>query len=140
MSNVQPIDVDLTTRRRGSWWKMGLFLFTILGAGCNTPVIPIPPPPLETLELELTDPVENKIAIIGDANPDTSGMLIFLFNLRSGEGNITTAKADGSFRTEPIQVQDKDRLDIWAALEAEDPSDSLCLELDLNNSRLSACQ
>jgi len=117
-----------------------LAVFMVFLGGCNTPVIPIPPPPIETLQLEIVDPGKNEISINGRANSNLIGMLVFLYNQRTGDGVINTAEADGSFVTDPLPVQDRDRLDLWAAIEAEDPSDSLCLEVDLSQGALRACE
>lgn len=106
--------------------------------GCVTPVIPLPPPEPRLMALDQT---KKEIVLAGDPSSAHAGALIFVFNQRTGMGTITQASpTDGRFVTQPIKVEDGDRMDIWAARFAEDdPSSIRCKKVDFTRKAIADC-
>ncbi len=104
-----------------------LLLATLLGAGCNTPSIPIPPPSPGAMEFEIdTAAGEGTFSYPADSN--YSEAVVFVFNRDAGTGIIDTARLDGSIGpTAPFPTEDGD--EIAVTIEAEQQVVSTCIVL-----------
>ncbi len=111
-------------------------------AGCVTPVIPLPPPKLGDLSFTLTSTgTDQVVQLKGLPNVNHGGAWIFVVNVRDGRGVMKEAADDGSFTTEPLRAQDKDRIHVWAAhTYYEATGDVTCGLLDFASKTLKPCQ
>ena len=102
-------------------------LLLVLVGGCVTPVIPLPPPDPTRLSITV-DAAKGEVVLVGKTDSPLADVLIYLFNVETGKGNITRASADGSFITDPLPVADGGMLELWAARDGDDsPSSVRCL-------------
>lgn len=110
-------------------------LCAVVGAlsACVAPVLPIPPPSLDRMQLEL-DAAAGTAVLKGTYEP---GYLLFAYNNQNGKGVVVRAdEVDGSYTSDPFAVSDGDRIDIWGARYAEGTrSTYLCVEIDASSSR-----
>lgn len=82
--------------------KLCLFaaLASVVGAGCTSHSVPIPPPSPESVVFSL-DLDQGLASFEYDATPAFAGATVYVFNREVGEGVITTAAADGSVKQTP---------------------------------------
>lgn len=115
---------------------MVLVLLAFLVGGCVTPVIPIPPPdPKGTVDVS-----NQELTVYGEPGNTQPEAMVFLYNQRTGTGLITLAEKDGSYLFEPVVVQDKDRLDVWASRWSEDsPSAIVCMVVNFAKAGIDRC-
>lgn len=100
--------------------------FALIAAGaCVTPQIPLPPPDISIMGVTVADPDREEIELSAPANDRTRGALVIVVNARTGDGVVTTAGADGSFRTIPFVAAEGDRLGMFYK-RAEEYSDDAC--------------
>lgn len=79
-------------------------------AACVTPSVPIPPPDIAKMSIEI-DVEQGSVQFAYAPDPSYGGALVYLFNETIGEGIITTARDDGSVGpTEPFAAAPNDRL------------------------------
>lgn len=116
--------------------RMVLVLLAFLVGGCVTPVIPIPPPdPKGTVDVS-----KQELTVYGEPGNTQPEAMVFLYNQRTGTGLITLAEKDGSYLFEPVVVQDKDRLDVWASRWSEDsPSAIVCMVVNFAKAGIDRC-
>jgi hypothetical protein len=109
--------------------------------GCATPVIPLPPPPLDRINFSILDPSQKSIVIRGTLGSEFRGLYVFLLNQRTRSGSISQADlSEGSFESNPLEAEDKDEFLIWASKEVEDPpGESACFELDFSSNSIKTC-
>jgi hypothetical protein len=113
-----------------------------LGACDNSgPVVPVPPPPIGDLTFDLKGTSQNQVVFNGRPNSSFRGATFFHFNQRTAKGLITKASdLDGSYVTDPLEAQDRDRLDYWVSLSAGDAqSEVICIVLDFTEKKISSC-
>jgi hypothetical protein len=114
-----------------------LSIAMILG-GCVTPVIPLPPPRFEDLSFALSG--TDGVVIKGAVNANLSGSWVFVVNSRAGRGAMVNAADDGSFETDPISAQDRDKIHLWAAPSYyEATGDVTCMILDFKSGKPARC-
>lgn len=74
---------------------VGAALAALLGAGCVTPSIPIPPPEAELMTFAI-DTTAGTASFSYDSEPSYADAIVYVFNRTLGSGIITTARPDGS--------------------------------------------
>lgn len=108
-------------------------------SGCVTPVIPLPPPKIDRIDLELSASGK-EIVLRGKADPNLSGAWIFAVNSNARQGVMREAEADGSFVMDPLPAADGDRINLWAApTYFEATGDVSCGKVDLASKKLLKC-
>jgi hypothetical protein len=116
-----------------------LVLAALLAGACVTPQIPLPPPDIELMGVTVADPQREEIELSAPANDRTRGALVIVRNERTGDGVVTTAAADGSFRTIPFAAAEGDRLNMFYK-RAEEYSDDACGVVRYAKGGLDDCQ
>jgi hypothetical protein len=92
------------------WVRSMLVALVAASAVCVTPSVPIPPPDVAKMTVEI-DVDQGSVQFAYAPDPSYGGALVYLFNESIGEGIITTARDDGSVGpTEPFAASINDRL------------------------------
>jgi hypothetical protein len=107
----------------------GACLLLVCARGCTTPSFPLPPPEPGAIEFQLTVVEEKSFAsVAGQANVDHGFAKVVVYDRDTGEGAITTARADGSFGpTVPFPAFEGDAVEI--VVERGSESRGICLIL-----------
>ncbi|MCA9671120.1 MAG: hypothetical protein KC503_36230 [Myxococcales bacterium] len=115
------------------------FVLGVLAAvvgGCVTPQIPLPPPVIDKLGLEIVDDSRNLVRIVAEAGavPDKSGVEVHILDPSTGCTEIAdcrlTFKAEGAtFNSPAFIASDGARLDIEYHATNGD-SEPLCVIID----------
>ena len=107
--------------------SLALLAALLLGGGCITPSIPIPPPEPERMEFEV-DVTAGEATFAYPADDNYAGAIVYVYNRTVGEGIITTARDDGSVaQTPPFPATFGD--EVAVTIEAEAQVVSTCVEL-----------
>lgn len=102
----------------------------LLGArGCTTPSLPLPPPEPGAIEFQISVVEEKSFATVqGGAQVEHAFVRVVVYDQDTGEGAVTTARADGSFGpTVPFPAYAGDAIDI--VVERGSESRGICLIL-----------
>ena len=117
--------------------KIGVLLFglAMYAGGCVTPVIPLPPPDTDYMELALNscDATAKTIKFKGNAKFTANGNYVLIFNDNTYLGRIIQATADGGFpEVKDFPAEDGHKLQVWvkAALYEENKSDTVNVTVD----------
>ena len=106
-----------------------IVLLVLLGAGCVTPPIPIPPPDPAMMTFAVTVQGDMSTATFSyPAKADYGGALVYVFNRDQGTGIIEQARPDGSVGpTRPVSARVNEQIVI--SFQLEDQSVSTCIRL-----------
>ena len=105
-----------------------LLLAVLIGFGCNTPSVPIPPPLVSALKFQ-NAPTAGEVVIAGVPTLQHADVRFYVFNTTNGEGVIVTAAHDGSFSSDPFPGSDGDLVDLYYDTQAGDRSGDACVTL-----------
>jgi hypothetical protein len=108
-----------------------LAVLALLGGGCNTPSVPLPPPDLPALTFTSAG-APGVVQAIGRPHPNHADARFYVFDRDSGEGVITKAATDGSFASRPFTGQAGDLVQIYYDAPTGERSDDVCTMLQLN--------
>jgi hypothetical protein len=104
-----------------------LFTSLLLGWGCITPSVPIPPPAPENMAFQL-DVSGGTASFEYRADPTFADAIVYVFNRDQEEGVITKAEVDGSVQpTVPFPAAEGDHVVVTFELEAQ--LASTCIEV-----------
>lgn len=104
-----------------------VLLLALIGAGCVTPSIPIPPPEPANMVFDL-DLELGESTFSYPANSNYADAVVYVFNRDAGTGVIDTARADGSVGpTAAFPTAEGDEIAI--TFEAEQQVVSTCIVL-----------
>jgi hypothetical protein len=88
-----------------------------LAWACNAPFIPVPPPGMISFSSQLVSDGNGGQKTVwitqGGPNTDAALAIFYVFDAQQGAGVITTAAADGSFRTLPMDGAAGDQVHIY---------------------------
>ena len=105
--------------------------FTVLWA-CNAPFIPVPPPGASFSSALVDDGAGGQKTVwITHGLPSTNAAFArySVFNQNTGKGTLTTADADGSFTSAPMDGAQNDHIQVYYETPNGDYSESICLLL-----------
>lgn len=104
---------------RGVWLRSILVALVAASAVCVTPSVPIPPPDVAKMTVEI-DAEQGLVQFAYAPDPSYGGAVVYLFNESIGEGIIATARDDGSVGpTEPFAAEIDDRLIVTFELDEQ---------------------
>jgi hypothetical protein len=112
---------------------MGALLLGLLAQGCVTPVIPLPPPLTDSLELASCDTTNKTISFKAEPKFTAPGNYVFLFNNNLAKGIITQADGNGGFaEIKSFPAEDGHQILVWvkAAVHEENKSDTITVTVD----------
>ena len=122
-------------------WPTALSILVVLATGCNTPQIPLPPPDIEAIDLDLVgDPADETIVLSneGDALPGAvAGGKVYI-SLDDGHGVIAPIEADLGFTTQPFVAADGSRIEI-SYTDGVEESQSSCAVIRYQSGGLGRC-
>jgi hypothetical protein len=105
--------------------------FTVLWA-CNAPFIPVPPPGASFSSALVDDGAGGQKTVwITHGLPSTNAAFArySVFNQNTGAGTLTTAGADGTFTSAPMDGTVNDHVQVYYETPGGDYSESICLLL-----------
>jgi len=105
--------------------------FTILWA-CNAPFIPVPPPGASFSSALVDDGTGGQKTVwITHGLPSSNAAFArySVFNVNAGIGTLTTAGADGTFTSAPMDGALNDHIQVYYETPGGDYSESICLLL-----------
>ena len=108
-----------------------LSAFTVLWA-CNAPFIPVPPPGASFSSALVDDGAGGQKTVwITHGLPSTNAAFArySVFNQNTGAGTLTTAGADGTFTSAPMDGTVNDHVQVYYETPGGDYSESICLLL-----------
>jgi hypothetical protein len=115
---------------------VGLIFLVLALPDCNTPIIPLPPPSVDSMSMAVVDATTNQVTISGKSI-NLIGATIHVINLADGFGTIAKADAEGAFTTHTFTAKDQDEVSVDYRSGGE-VSDPVCVVIDYQNG-LSSC-
>lgn len=112
---------------------MGALLLGLLAQGCVTPVIPLPPPDTDYMELLSCDTTNKTVNFKADTKFTAPGNFVFLFNSNLAKGIITQADGFGGFaEIKGFPAENGHQILVWvkAAVHEENKSDTITVTVD----------
>jgi len=120
-----------TMRRRLTRLATLLGGVTLLWA-CNAPFIPVPPPGASFSSALVDDGAGGQKTVwVTHGLPSTNAAFArySVFNVNTGAGTLTTAGADGTFTSAPMDGAVNDHVQVYYETPGGDYSESICLLL-----------
>lgn len=121
----------------GRWTTPMILLAALALPDCNTPIIPLPPPSIDAMSMELVDAATNQVKISGKS-VNLIGATVYVINLSDGFGTIAKADADGAFTTHSFTAKDQEWINIDYRIMG-DVSDPVCVVVNYASGKLTAC-
>ena len=99
-----------------------------LGLSCVTPVIPLPPPPLNSISFAITGPSSDMVELSCkvQAPQGYGGHWVFILNDTAKKITMVLADKDGNFKADPIPGHDGDQVWFWATASPGEAGDTVC--------------
>ncbi len=118
----------------------GLATFAQL-PGCSTPSVPLPPPEVDLRYLAFSSPTPGEVVLSGMARETHVSVTFYFVNEVTGDGVITSTKADGSFSSAPLAAQEGDVARLQFATADGTLSNPTCVTILVGQSLIGAtCQ
>jgi hypothetical protein len=93
--------------------KTMLALFTVLGVACSTPSVPLPPPDVDVSALSFASAGAGEVTLSEQPVSAFGGDEFFIVNLKTGDGVISKAAADGTFTSPALAADVGDSIEIF---------------------------